>query len=151
MVSRSDAHSGNHMSLVTGQFSYVICGTEEHPMQHQRVLVAVGIAWLTALSLIWLVYKRTTAPQSRDLVLVAAAAQDLATGKRIQTDDLKLIMRDRKDFPRGAFVKTSDVVDRSVATPIASGEIVMNGKLAAKGSGEGLTALIEPGMRAVSV
>lgn len=121
-------------------------------MQRHRVLVAFGIAWMTALLLSWWVYKKTTAPQPRgDLITVAAAARDLATGKRIQAEDLKLVTLDRKDLPRGVFVKTSDVVDRAVAVPIVAGEIVLNGKLAPKGSGEGLTALIEPGMRAVSV
>src|SRR5437867_9934002 len=120
-------------------------------MQRHRVLVAFGIAWMTALLLSWWVYKKTTAPQPRDLISVAAAAHDLAIGKRIQTDDLKMVTLDRKDLPRGVFVKASDVVDRAVAVPIFAGEIVLNGKLAAKGSGEGLTALIEPGMRAVSV
>ena len=120
-------------------------------MQRHRVLVAFGIAWLTALLLSWWVYKKTTAPQARDVISVAAAAHDLAIGKRIQTDDLKMVTLDRKDLPRGVFVKASDVVDRAVAVPIFAGEIVLNGKLAAKGSGEGLTALIEPGMRAVSV
>src|SRR5436190_3771035 len=120
-------------------------------MQRHRVLVAFGIAWLTALLLSWWVYKKTTAPQARDVISVAAAAHDLAIGKRIQADDLKMVTLDRKDLPRGVFVKASDVVDRAVAVPIFAGEIVLNGKLAAKGSGEGLTALIEPGMRAVSV
>src|SRR5213594_4910532 len=120
-------------------------------MQRHRVLVAFGIAWMTALLLSWWVYKKTTAPQLRDLITVAAAAHDLAIGRRIQADDLKLVTLDRKDLPRGVFVKTSDVVDRAVAVPIVAGEIVLNGKLAPKGSGDGLTALIEPGMRAVSV
>src|SRR5438046_5079042 len=120
-------------------------------MQRQRVLIAFGIAWMTALFLSWWVYKKTTARQPRDLITVAAAAHDLAIGRRIQADDLKLVTLDRKDLPRGVFVKTTDVVDRAVAVPIVAGEIVLNGKLAPKGSGEGLTALIEPGMRAVSV
>src|SRR5713226_5510298 len=113
-------------------------------MQRHRVLLAFGIAWLSALLLSWWVYKRTTAPQSRDLVSIAAAAHDLPIGKRIQADDLKLITLDRKDLPKGVFLKTSDVVDRAVAVPIIAGEMVLNGKLAAKGGGEGLTALIEP-------
>src|SRR5216684_3935872 len=120
-------------------------------MQQHRVLIAFGIAWLSALSFSWCVYKRTTAPQARDLVSVVAAAHDLAIGKRIQADDLKLVTLDRKDLPKGAFLKTAEVVDRAVATPMSAGEVLLNGKLAAKGSGEGLTALIEPGMRAVSV
>ena len=120
-------------------------------MQQHRVLIAFGIAWLSALLLSWYVYKRTTAPQARNLVSVVAAARDLAIGKRIQTEDLRLLSLDRKDLPRGAFLKTADVIDRAVATPISAGELLLSAKLAAKGSGEGLTALIEPGMRAVSV
>src|SRR2546427_2615044 len=120
-------------------------------MQRHLYLVVLGMAWMTPLLLSWGVYKKTTAPPPRDLITVAAAAHDLAIGKRIQADDLKLVTLDRKDLPRGVFVKTTDVVDRAVAVPIVAGEIVLNGKLAPKGSGEGLTALIEPGMRAVSV
>jgi len=120
-------------------------------MQRHRVLLAFGIAWLSALLLSWWVYKRSTAPPSRDLVYVVAAAQDLPVGKRIQPADLKLITLDRKDQPKGSFLKASDIVDRAVSVPIAASELVLPGKLAAKGSGEGLTALIEPGTRAVSV
>jgi pilus assembly protein CpaB len=120
-------------------------------MQRHRVLVAFGIAWLSALVLSWWVYKTSTAPQKRDSVSVVAAVQDLPLGKRIQAADLKLIALDRKDLPKGAFVKTADVVDRAVAVPISASEVVLNGKLAAKGSGEGLTALIPQGARAVSV
>ena len=120
-------------------------------MQRHRVLVAFGIAWLSALLLSWWVYTKTTAPQQRDVVSVTAAARDLAMGKRIQLEDLKVVRVDRKDLPKGVFLKTSDVVDRAVALPIISGELILGGKLAAKGGGEGLTALIEPGMRAVSV
>ncbi len=120
-------------------------------MQRHRVLVAFGIAWLSALLLSWWVYTKTSAPQQRDVVSVAAAARDLAIGKRIQQEDLKVVRVDRRDLPKGVFLKTSDVVDRAVAVPIISGELILGGKLAAKGGGEGLTALIEPGMRAVSV
>src|ERR1051326_4459870 len=120
-------------------------------MQQNRVLIAFGIAWLSALLLSWYVYKRTGAPEARNLVSVVAAARDLAIGKRIQAEDLRLLTLDRKDLPKGAFLKSAEVVDRAVATPISAGELLLNAKLAAKGSGEGLTALIEPGMRAVSV
>src|SRR2546428_13372896 len=111
-------------------------------MQRHRVLVAFGIAWMTALLLSWWVYKKTTAPQPRDLITVAAAAHDLAIGRRIQADDLKLVTLDRKDLPRGVFVKTSDVVDRAVAVPIVFRGIVLYRQLWAKGGGEGGAELI---------
>jgi pilus assembly protein CpaB len=120
-------------------------------MQRHRVLIAFGIAWLSALLLSWWVYKKTAAPESREVAQVVAAAQELPVGKRIEAGDLKLVTLDRKDLPKGAYMKMADVVDRAVATAIAASELVLDGKLAAKGSGEGLTALIDPGMRAVSV
>ncbi len=120
-------------------------------MQRHRVLVAFGIAWLSALALSWWVFQRSTAPESRDLVSVVAGAQALPAGKRIIEADLKLVMVDRRDLPNGAFLNISEVVDRAVAVPVAASEVVLGGKLTAKGSGEGLTALIEPGMRAISV
>lgn len=120
-------------------------------MQRHRILLAFGVAWLSALLLSWWVYQRTTAPQSRETALVVAAAKDLPVGKRVEAADLKFIAVDRKDLPKGAFLKVAEVVDRAVTAPITASELVLEGKLAAKGSGEGLTALIEPGMRAVSV
>lgn len=120
-------------------------------MQRHRVLVAFGIAWLSASLLSWGLYKKSTAPPSRDLVYAVAAAQDLPVGERIQPESLKLVTLDRKDLPKGAFLKISDVVDRAVTVPVAASELVLGGKLAGKGSGDGLTALIEPGTRAVSV
>ena len=120
-------------------------------MQRHRLLLAFGIAWLSALLLRWWVYQRTTAPQSREVAVAVAAAQDLPVGKRLEAPDLKLVTVDRKDLPKGAFLKVADVVDRAVTAPITASELVLEGKLAAKGSGAGLTALIEPGMRAVSV
>jgi pilus assembly protein CpaB len=120
-------------------------------MQRNRVLIAFGIAWLSALILSWWVYRTSTAPQKRDSVSVVAAARDLPVGKKIQAADLKVMALDRKDLPKGAFTRSAELVDRVVATAISASEVVLAGKLAAKGSGEGLTALIVPGARAVSV
>src|SRR5262245_45902843 len=120
-------------------------------MQRHRVLIAFAVAWLSALILSWWVYRTSTAPQSRDVVQVVAAAKDLPTGKRLEAADVKLISIDRKDLPKGAFLKGSDVVGRAIASPVSASEPLLSNKLAGKGSGDGLTALIEPGMRAVSV
>src|SRR5262249_9819050 len=120
-------------------------------MQRQRVLIAFGIAWLSALVLSWWVYRTSTTPQSRDVVHVVAAAKDLPTGKRIEAADVKLVAIDRKDLPKGVFLKSSDVLGRAIAFPVSASEPLLSNRLAGKGSGDGLTALIEPGMRAVSV
>lgn len=121
-------------------------------MQRHRVLIAFGLAWLSALLLSWWVYARSTARETtRDVATAVVATRDIPVGKRIEPADLKTVSLERRDFPRTAFAQTTDVVDRAVAVPIAAGDLVLSGKLAAKGSGEGLVALIEPGTRAISV
>src|SRR5215510_4286323 len=120
-------------------------------MQRNRVLIAFGIAWLSALVLSWWLYRTSTSPQAPDVVRIVAAAKDLPIGKRLEASDVKMISVDRKDVPKGAILKTAEIVDRAVAVPMTTNEAVLLSKLAGKGSGEGLTALIEPGMRAVSV
>jgi pilus assembly protein CpaB len=120
-------------------------------MQRHRILVFFAIAWISALALSWWVYKRATAPSQRQGVHVVAATRDLPVGKRLVADDLKLVEIDRRDAPQGVFGKPSDAIDRAVTTPILANEIVLNRKLAPKGGGDSLTALIEPGMRAVAV
>ena len=120
-------------------------------MQRHRVLVAFGVAWISALVLSWWVYKTTAAPQNRQIVQAVAAARDLPVGQRIKAGDLKFIAVDPKDLPKGAFFKFPDVLDRAVITSVSSNELVLDRALAPRGAGEGMTALIEPGMRAVSV
>src|SRR5439155_26416320 len=113
-------------------------------MQRHRVLAAFGIAWLSALLLSWWVYKKTTAPESRQVVQAVGAAQDLAVGRRLRAADLKLVTVDRKDLPQGAFLRIPDVVDRALRSPLGASEWVLERRVAAKGSGEGMTALLEP-------
>ena len=120
-------------------------------MQRHRVLVAFAVAWLSALVLSWWVYRTNSAPQKRDVVSIVVAIKDLPIGKRLDKTDVKLATVDRANLPKGAFLKTADVIDRPISVAMATNEPILSTKLAAKGSGEGLTALIEPGTRAVSV
>ena len=120
-------------------------------MQRHRVLIAFGVAWLAALFLSWWVYRTSTAPVQRDVVSAVAAAKDLPIGKRIEKADLKLVTLDRKDLPKGAFLKAEELLDRAVSVQISASEPILATKVVARGSGEGITALIEPGTRAISV
>jgi pilus assembly protein CpaB len=120
-------------------------------MQRHRVLVTFAVAWLAALALSWWVYRSNSAPQKRDAVSIVVATRDLPVGKRVDKTDVKLATVDRANIPKGAFLKTTDVTDRPLSVAVATNEPVLATKLAAKGSGEGLTALIEPGARAISV
>ena len=125
--------------------------TQKYTMQRHRVLVAFAVAWLSALALSWWVYRTTSAPQKRDVVSIVVATKDLPVGKRVDKTDVKLATVDRVNLPKSAFLQTTDIVDRAVSVAVTTNEPILTTKLAPKGSGEGLTALIEPGTRAISV
>ena len=120
-------------------------------MQRHRVLVAFAVAWLSALVLSWWVYRTNSAPEKRDVVSIVVATKDLPIGKRVDKTDVKLAAVDRVNLPKGAFLKTADVIDRPVSVAVMTNEPILSTKVVAKGSGDGITALIEPGTRAVSV
>jgi pilus assembly protein CpaB len=91
---------------------------------------------------------RTKQVPFRDLV---SAAQPLSVGTTVRRDELKVTRVPADLFPRGGFSKVEDVIDRPVASSILLDEPVLEGRLAARGSGMGLAPIIPPGMRAVSV
>ena len=120
-------------------------------MTRHRVFIVFGIAWLAALLLSWWVYRRAAAPASRDTVQVVAAAHELPAGYRLAAGDLKLVAVARKDLPVGSFTQPNDVLERAVLIPVGANEPLLERKLAPKQGGESLTAMIEPGKRAMTV
>jgi len=84
----------------------------------------------------------------RDLV---TAAQPLPVGATVRREELKLAKIPADLFPHGGFSKVEEVIDRPVVSNILLDEPVLEGRLAARGSGSGLAPIIPPGMRAVSV
>jgi pilus assembly protein CpaB len=120
-------------------------------MTRERVWMMFGIAWLFAALVSWIVYRQATQPSSRDAVQVAGAAREVPVGQRLVEADLKIIEIARKDLPAGAILHREDAVGRAVLFKLEANEPVLDSKLAPKQGGEGLTAMIEPGKRAVSV
>jgi pilus assembly protein CpaB len=87
------------------------------------------------------------APTTAQIVL---ATRDIEVGTVLKEEDVKL-----SDWPgavpTGAAMKTQDIVGRGVITPIFAKEPVIESRIAPKGAGGGLAAMIPPGMRAVPV
>src|SRR5260370_2977984 len=69
----------------------------------------------------------------------------------VKPADIKVVKISAVAFPKGAFSKVEDVLDRPVISNILLEEPVLEGRLAAKGSGLGLPPTIPLGMRAVTV
>lgn len=92
--------------------------------------------------------KKAPAVQTRDVVVAARA---LSLGVTIKPGDVKLSKIAAEAFPKGAFSKIEEVIDRPVVSNILEAEPVLEGRLAARGSGLGLAPIIPVGMRAVTV
>lgn len=83
-------------------------------------------------------------------VQIVLANRDLEVGTVLKTDDVKLT-----DWPgavpAGASIRPQELIGRGVTTAIYAKEPIIESRLAPKGAGGGLAAMIPPGMRAVAV
>ena len=130
------------------------------------------IAWLIGIFVIGLVLATRNAPlrhaappgftllpstlpaQPRPVVgpaPVVVAVVDLPRGASITPEEVKIKEFPRDLVPAGALSKLEDAVNRGIFVPLTKDEPVLESKLAPKGAGRGLSALIPPGMRAYSV
>ena len=122
----------------------------------RRFTIVIGISLVWAFLVSAVFYRvasssggRQPANQSRKPVVIAAQA--LPLGTLIKPEAVKLSALPESLFPGGGFSKVEDVLERPVISPIQAGEPVVEARLAARGSGGGLSPLIPLGMRAISV
>jgi pilus assembly protein CpaB len=84
------------------------------------------------------------------LTQVALATKDLEVGTVLEEDDVKVA-----DWPGavpvGATTQVKDIIGRGVITAIFAKEPIISSRLAPRGAGGGMAAMIPPGMRAVAV
>ncbi len=85
------------------------------------------------------------------VVPVVVAVVDLPRGGSITPEAVKIKEFPRELVPAGALSKLEDAVNRGIFVPLTKDEPVLESKLAPKGAGRGLAALIPSGMRAYSV
>jgi len=122
----------------------------------RRFLVVLGLSLVFALVVSSIFYFQFTgrptakaAPTNvRDMVV---ATKGLAVGVTVKAGDVHVAKVNVDAFPKGAFSKVEEVVDRPVIKEILVDEPVLEGRLAERGSGQGLAPIIPVGMRAVSV
>ncbi len=123
----------------------------------RRFLTVLGVSLLFALVISSVFYqwtaragspKKTETADTRDVVL---AAKPLGVGTTVKPADIKLGKIPTTAFPKGAFSKPEEVIDRPLISNILMDEPILEGRLAARGSGLGLAPVIPVGMRAVTV
>lgn len=122
----------------------------------RRFLTVLGVSLAFALVVSSVFYQMTSrggstkqeASNERDIVV---ATRPLGVGVMVKPPDVKIAKIPAEAFPKGAFGKVEDVLDRPVVSNILLDEPILEGRLASKGSGLGLAPTIPVGMRAVTV
>ncbi len=123
----------------------------------RRFLTVLGVSLLFALVISSVFYQMTARAGSKksneptDQRDIVVAARPLSVGTTVKPADIKVAKVPTAGFPKGAFSKPEEVVDRPVISNILIDEPILEGRLAARGSGLGLAPIIPVGMRAVTV
>ena len=124
----------------------------------RRFLTVLGVSLLFALVISSVFYQMTAraggtkkGSEPTDLKDIVLAARPLAVGTTVKPADIKLGKISSASFPKGAFAKPEEVIDRPLISNILMDEPVLEGRLAARGSGIGLAPVIPVGMRAVTL
>ena len=126
----------------------------------RRFLTVLGVSLVFALVVSSIFYQmsakgnnaaQTKAPAAQELKDVVVSARPLALGTTIKPGDIKIVKMAAESFPKGAFSKDTEVLDRPVVSNILADEPILDGRLAARGAGVGLNVVIPVGMRAVTI
>ena len=125
-------------------------------MMNRRFLAVLGLSAILALVVSAIFYQITTSasrvPKTKvEMRTVVVATNPVPLGTLVKSSDLKLVNWPAQNVPPGTFGKIEEVVDRVTLSNILVEEPVQEGRLAARGSGVGLSGIIPPGMRAVAV
>jgi pilus assembly protein CpaB len=122
-------------------------------MRNKRLILALTGAVLCGLLAVMLVtrYLANVQQYARDLNNVVVAKTEIPVGAKITMEQLALLPIPNGSAPEGAFRKMEDAVDRVAITPIGVREPITSLKLAPVGTESGLSAVIPPGFRALTV
>ncbi len=114
------------------------------------LLSAFAIASMSAF-LVWrMVGARITAARPIATTKLVAAAKDIKIGTVLDASDLTTIQL-VGSAPTGAVLDVKNAIGRGAISQIYTGEPILENRLAPKGSGGGLAATIQQGMRACAV
>jgi pilus assembly protein CpaB len=123
--------------------------------RNTRTIVVLAIAVAIAALASYGVYGAIKSIPVREVevahTFVVAASHQLPAGARVTEADVKLVPWPEKAMLPGSFDKIEQVVNRGVVVPVLENEPIAEGKLTPVEAGAGLTPVIPPGMRAISV
>jgi pilus assembly protein CpaB len=114
------------------------------------LLFALAVSAVATLVLYRMIASRVAAQASPASTRLLVANRDLVLGTLVKDLDIQEVEWPGA-IPAQAIVKKEEVLDRGVISPIYAGEPFLQSRLAAKGAGAGLAAIIPPGKRAVAI
>lgn len=91
------------------------------------------------------------AKSTKSVAVVVIAADSMEAGRRLEASSLKLMHIPAQKMPKDSFPKAGLLTGRVLRSPVAKGEVIVESKLAPRGSGGGLAAVVGPGYRAMTV
>lgn len=84
-------------------------------------------------------------------VSVVVAAKDIDAANALRADQLTLVQWPQESSPKGGFARIEEVAGRVSVLPMGTGEPILEPKLAPQGTPAGMTALVSPSKRAMTV
>jgi pilus assembly protein CpaB len=117
------------------------------------LLVAALFALMAAvMALGWLKRQAAIQPPNKEKsTLVVVAKTKVSQANLLSDGQLSTDVWHQENLPQGAFGKVDQVAGRVTATSLMPGELVTENKLAPKGTVPGITALLSPSQRAMTV
>src|SRR6266699_3672934 len=113
----------------------------------RRFLTVLGVSLVFALVVSSIFYQMSAkgnngpaakSPAAQELKDVVVSSRPLGLGTIIKPADIKIVKMSAESFPKGAFTKDTEVLDRPVVSNILAEEPILEGRLAARGAGAAL-------------
>ncbi|WP_435011146.1 Flp pilus assembly protein CpaB [Tundrisphaera lichenicola] len=118
-----------------------------------RTLIVVALAGVCGLSAMFLV-QALRKPQDQPVIPkggVVYAIAEIKPGETITAEMVELRQMPLSEIPEDAIREVEKAVDRAAMAQLDPGDMLRDKKLADKGAGRGLAAMVRPGMRAFTI
>jgi pilus assembly protein CpaB len=116
------------------------------------LILAIGFATLaTYMAMGYLKRQAAVQPPKEKTTIVVVAKSLIDPASRVNPAQLKTEVWHQEKSPEGSFTSPAQLDERVAATLIMPGDIILENKLAPKGTVPGITALLSPNYRAMTV
>ncbi|RKP43816.1 Flp pilus assembly protein CpaB [Trinickia fusca] len=120
-------------------------------MKNSRALIMLVMAMLAGLAAVVFASRWLMNTSSHSTTTVAVVTEDVNLGQPLNTNMVRTVSWPTASVPPGAFTDAKALDGRVVRTTLSRGEPVLESKLAPLGTKGGLSAVINPGDRAITV